>query len=83
MGTKAEELAKMARGEGCLGRAADDEPIFVLRGNDLTAPVVVRLWAWLCRLHSPHSAKTSGAVATAFAMEEWQAKHPDRAKYPD
>lgn len=31
--------------DGCLGKAADDEPIFVLRANDPCAPAIVRRWA--------------------------------------
>ena len=42
MGLKREELSNPF---GCLGKAADDEPIFVLRGQDLLAPTLVRQWA--------------------------------------
>jgi hypothetical protein len=45
MGTKSEELAKMIRGEGCLGKAADDEPVFILRAADRFASTVVEIWA--------------------------------------
>ena len=30
MATKREEMEKWLRGEGCLGKASDDEPLFVL-----------------------------------------------------
>lgn len=33
------------KGEGCLGKAADDEPVFVLRARDIYAPSAVRAWA--------------------------------------
>jgi hypothetical protein len=42
MATKAEELANP---NGCLNKAADDEPIFVLRGQDLHADFGVDQWA--------------------------------------
>lgn len=41
MGTKAEEL----HWTGCFAKAADDEPLFVLRAQDVLAPDVVRQWA--------------------------------------
>lgn len=42
MSTKREELANP---NGCLNKAADDEPIFVLRANDPVASSIVRAWA--------------------------------------
>lgn len=42
MSIKRDELANP---NGCLNKAADDEPIFVLRANDPTAARVVRYWA--------------------------------------
>lgn len=42
MATKAQELANP---QGCLALAADDEPIFVLRANDVLAAKMVDEWA--------------------------------------
>ena len=42
--TKKEVLEEAARGEGCLGKAADDEVVFVLRAKDKLAPLLVRHW---------------------------------------
>jgi hypothetical protein len=62
----------------CLEKAADDEPIFVLRGQDRIAPKTVRQWA--------ENAKALGSppekVDVALAMEEWQ-KRTGIAKTPD
>ena len=33
--TKAEELKRAAEGKGCLGKSADDEPVFVLCARDV------------------------------------------------
>lgn len=63
-----------------LNKAADDEPLFVLRANDLTAPDLVERWAALaaasgqCPLE-----KIQGALAAAKAMREWTGpkKMPD------
>jgi hypothetical protein len=41
MGTKKEELESTT---GCLAKAADDEPIFVLRAQDRLAPAAVYNW---------------------------------------
>ncbi len=42
MGTKHEELNNP---NGCLGKADDAEPIFILRAHDMLAPFLVRQWA--------------------------------------
>lgn len=39
MAIKSEELKS-----GCIAKAADDEPVFVLRAQDKTAPYVVKMW---------------------------------------
>lgn len=39
---KRDEIGSMS---SCLNRAADDEPLFVLRANDENAPGVVEAWA--------------------------------------
>jgi hypothetical protein len=65
---------------GCLGAAADDEPIFVLRANDELAPHTVRRWAWDYRqrkklegtYNAPREAKFKEAMALADQMEEWK-----------
>lgn len=46
MGIKKQELI-----DGCFARAADDEPLFVLRAQDMTAPRLVRQWAEAFRAH--------------------------------
>lgn len=81
MGVKKEELEKALRGEGCLGKAADDEPVFILRAQDKLAPEIIREWAKKLYLADPTSAtvkKRDEARALADAMEAW----PNR-KIPD
>jgi len=39
------KLDELLNPNGCLGKAADNEPIFVLRANDPIAPSIVRRWA--------------------------------------
>ena len=78
MGTKAEEMKNTT---GCLTKAADDEPIFVLRAQDKLAPVMLRMWAELAELHGAPTEKFQGAMVLADDMELWAANH--QAKWPD
>lgn len=67
MGLKAQELV-----DGCFAKAADDEPLFVLRARDVIAPDVVRYWAHEARQYGVPAAKIAEAVALADRMLEWQ-----------
>ena len=73
MGIKREELAT-----GCIAKAADDEPVFVLRAQDITAPAVVRTWCEFAVLAGCAPEKIREARALALQMEQW----PNR-KMPD
>ena len=73
MAIKSEELKT-----GCIAKAADNEPVFVLRAQDKTAPVLVRLWADLMELRDPSSSRIDEARALAHLMDQW----PTR-KFPD
>lgn len=77
MGTKASEMR-----DGCFAKAALDEPIFVLRAQDRSAPKLVRQWAEIFRQHhlkvgtAGHElakaiSKHTEALEVANAMEEW------------
>jgi len=61
-----------------LGKAQDDEPIFVLRAQDRLAPELVRRWADEAERAGCSSAKVIEARTVADAMERW----PSR-KLPD
>lgn len=84
------ERERLAAGEGCLAKAADDEPVFILRGQDLAAPAAVVAWAHAASfeaLRSPKgmSRETERKILDAFAvateMNHWQmANH---GKVPD
>jgi len=45
MWTKKDAMEAAARGEGCLGKARDDEPVFIIVGDDATMPAVIKFWA--------------------------------------
>ena len=80
--TKAEVLAAALRGDGPLGRAADDEPVFVLIARDVLASSIVRAWADLLEASGAHiglltpirQATIAEARALAAAMERWPAR---------
>lgn len=60
----------------CLEKAGDDEPIFVLRGQDVTSTATIRFWLKMNPQLSP--AKVSDAFNVIKAMENWpRRKNPD------
>jgi hypothetical protein len=79
--TKKEVLEAAARGEGCLGRAHDEEPVFVLVGRDRAAPAAIRVWAMFAQLLGSPRRKYRAALADVVVFESWQ---KDRgSKVPD
>jgi hypothetical protein len=52
MTTRAEELSRLDRGDGCLARAADDEPLFILRAQDRFFVPVLLVWRRSCARRS-------------------------------
>jgi hypothetical protein len=61
-----------------LSRAGDDEPIFVLRAQDVLAPDLVRGWAERAERAGCAAAKVTEARAIADAMERWPGRRlPD------
>lgn len=78
MSTKKHELEMAARGEGCLGKAADNEPVFILRGQDKLAPALVVAWARLAAEHGCGMGKVKEALDLAHSMASWSTR-----KFPD
>lgn len=72
---KRDELANL---NSCLNKAADDEPLFILRAQDKLAPATVRMWAHWAQRGSVSAEKIGEAYKLAGAMEAW----PNR-KMPD
>jgi hypothetical protein len=69
-------------GVPCYDKAADDEPIFVLRGVDPATPGTIRCWAALAREAGHRDEKVHGAIDHAAEIEAWQEANPDRVKTP-
>ena len=83
MATKAEVLAALPYRCVSLCLAALDEPVFILRAQDILAPRVVVRWAHLTEGAASPQDKVHGASLIAKQMADWQAKNPDRVKVPD
>lgn len=78
MGTKLEELEKFQHGQGCLGKADDDEPIFILRAQDALAADLVELWAIRAQAADCTHDKVLEAHRLADDMRRWpKRKNPD------
>ena len=82
MAVKAFVLSEALAGIGCLGRARDDEPVFVLRAQDRCAPKIVRAWAEFAKNEGVPEEKVADARRVADEMDEWQ-RLTGRAKWPD
>jgi len=72
---------ELSNPNSCINKAADDEPVFVLRSSDILAPEVVRRWARLARSRDVTPAKVEEAFNLADQMDRWQDEHS--AKVPD
>lgn len=80
--TKKEVLEAAARGEGCLGRAKDDEPVFVLVGDDILAVGTIQYWMHRLAMYTRSSTdKMDMANETVQHFLAWAGKHG--AKVPD
>jgi hypothetical protein len=58
-----------------------DEPLFVLRAQDVIAPIIVELYALHCAGRRVNQAKVESVRKAARAMRVWQESHP--TKVPD
>lgn len=68
---KKDELAEGA--QGCLGKAKDDEMLFILRAQDLTSPMVILEWIKLNFNNCPKE-KLLEAFNCALEMKEHVAR---------
>ena len=82
MSMTAKELREATlRGEGPLAKAADDEPVFLLRGQDNLAAELVGKWATLASVMVPsidHESVAAKKVAEARQISEAMAAWPTR-----
>lgn len=78
MATAKIERELAANGQGCLGKAKDDEPVFILRGQDLLSDRLVDKWADRAEASGCSPEKVQEARNLAKAMRNyWNRKLPD------
>lgn len=70
------ELA--SQGKGCLGKADDNEPVFILRAQDALAADLVELWAIRANSAGTTHDKVREAHDLADDMRRWH-----KRKIPD
>lgn len=66
----------------CLAKVDDDEPIFVLRAQDESAPERILDWIGINR-RSLTEEHLREAFQCVDQFREWQLAHPERVKSPD
>jgi hypothetical protein len=64
-----------------LEKVGEDEPVFVLRAQDMLGPEIVREWAYRAAVEGSPREKIEEARRIADQMEDWQIAH--RRKVPD
>lgn len=61
------------------GKIPKDEPVFLLRGQDISAPETLRNWAIANIRNGGDQELSRLANEHALKMEEWQEKHKQKA----
>ena len=61
------------------GKIPEDEPVFIIRGQDKAGPGAVRAWAEFNRLAGGDPELSDMAYEQADAMDAWQAVHGGKA----
>ncbi len=56
----------------CINKAADNEPVFVLRANDPLASRVIRYWASLAPAGGHELSKAVEAMQVATLVDSWR-----------
>lgn len=78
MATAKEEREKFARGEGILAKAPDDEPLFIMRGQDSIAADMVEKWVIFASAMGVNKRKLLEARNVVDEMRHWHIhKIPD------
>lgn len=57
------------------GLVGDDEPVFIVRGQDLAAPATIEAWAREALLHGAQASVADQAGRWAERVREWQRHH--------
>jgi hypothetical protein len=76
-------MATKKDGIPCYDKAADEEPLFVLRAQDMLAPEMVREWAYRAKVMGTPIEKIDEARRCADQMEDWQISLAGKRKVAD
>lgn len=57
------------------GLIPEDEPVFLIRAQDMIAPFIVQLWAVKNKMSGGDPELTKLALEHAEKMEQWQKEH--------
>lgn len=66
-----------------LAKVRDDEPIFVIRGQDKLAPEIVQAWIEAAVMEGVRTDKIVSAHRYLHDIVVYQKDHPDLVKVPD
>lgn len=75
-----------AEAQTCLDKCSDDEPVFLLRGQDLTFPLVVQHWIDLVTRLAVSGCTTEKASLRSIQMGQvmfWRLRNLERVRLPD
>lgn len=64
-------------------KVGEDEPVFILRGNDALAPATIQAWLDLAEDSDVNAEKVNFAEKHLQDIKEYQEKNPDKVKLPD
>lgn len=65
------------------GKIPADEPVFVIRAKDVSAPRVVAYWARINRRLGADPVMCDAVEAWSESLARWQQQHPEQVKVPD
>jgi hypothetical protein len=66
----------------CLAKVDDDEPIFVLRAQDVSSTRAIRYWLEINRATLPEE-RIAETEACMRDFDDWQRSNENRVKLPD
>lgn len=76
-----------AEAQARLNKCSDDEPVFLLRGQDLSFPLVIRFWVntvgELGLTEATRELVQHRSLMLQTAITGWRQRNKDRIKLPD
>lgn len=76
------EHGDVAHGEAGVPLNSSDEPVFVIRAQDISAVVAIKAYFVEAAIHGA-TFDYDTMVSTVEEFQQWQADHPELVKIPD